>query len=231
MPELYPARVLESRPEAESQVLLTFEVPKEVWSEHIQPAQYVELVVGGLNPWQGTVANRPGRETFDFLVKDVGERSHRIAGLSEGDEVLVSRPRGPGFPVEAFRRYDVILMAAGVAICAMRAVIEEILLNRTEWGKVLVFYGERTADRFAFGQERERWRESGIEVHLSASRPAEGTYWRGHAGYVQEHILEVSPDLREAVVFAAGKDGMIDGIRRVLGRLGLPPNRLLLNID
>ena len=229
MSELFPATVLSNQPAAEAQVLLTFDVPSEVWSAHIQPAQYVDIILPDMTPWRGTIANRPGMSRFEFLVKDVGDRSRRIASLAPGESVRITPPMGDGFPVLAYRRMDVVMAASGVAICAMRAVIDEILLQRTDWHRILVFYGERTADRFAFAEERERWREAGIDVFLTASRPSQGTYWRGHTGYVQDHIGEMMPDLHDAVAFVAGKDAMIAGVANVLTRLKLPDNRIVLN--
>ncbi len=230
MPVLFPARVSAIQSVAEAQVFLRLDVPREVWSAHIHPAQYIEFALPDMEPWRGTIANRPGCEFFEFLVKDVGKRSHRITELKSGDEILVSKPKGPGFPVAANRRNNVILAASGVAICAIRPVIMEILLERGEWRRVMLYYGERTADRFAFIEEREFWREERIEVHLSASRPAEGTYYRGHTGYVQDHLLEIAPDIRDTVAFIAGKDEMVDGFTDALMRLGLLPNRIFLNI-
>ena len=230
MPDLFPARVKSSRPDAEAQTFMVLDTPREVWSVHNQPAQYVDFVLPDMPPWRGTIANRPGRETFDFLVKDAGVRSHRIATLAPGDELMLTRPAGAGFPVLAVRGMDILMICCGVAICAMRAVVEEILLARSDWGRVMIFYGERTADRFALIEERERWRESGIEVFLTASRPSVGTYWRGHVGYVQEHLAMVAPQVRNAVAFLAGKDGMLDDSGVVLERLGLPRNRILVNV-
>ena len=116
------------------------------------------------------------------------------------------------------------------AIGSIRAVVEEILLRRQDFGMVDVFYGERNADWFAFTEERERWRESSINVHMTASRPAEGTYWRGYTGYVQDLMLETLKDLRNSVAFLAGARGMIQDATTVLVRLGLPENRILSNI-
>jgi NAD(P)H-flavin reductase len=111
----------------------------------------------------------------------------------------------------------------------MRAVIEEILLARLEWHKVMLFYGERTADRFALAEDRELWREANIEVYQSASRPSAGTSWLGHTGYVQDLILEMEPETSDTVVFVAGKDGMIEGVKSAFSRLNLPENRIILN--
>jgi NAD(P)H-flavin reductase len=230
MPDLFPARVVSVRPDAESQTFLVLDTPRDLWTAHIQPAQYVDFVLPDLDPWRGTIASRPGRETFDFLVKNIGPRSARIAALAPGDEVQLTRPAGDGFPILAHRSMDILMIATGVAICAMRAVIEEILLARSDWGRVMLFYGERTADRFALIEERERWRESGIEVFLTASRPSAGTYWQGHTGYVQDHLSIVEPEVRNAVAFLAGKDGMLDDTSVVLERLGLPRNRMLVNV-
>ena len=228
--ELYPARVLSNQPAAEAQVILELEVPRDVWAAHLQPAQYVDFVLPDMLPWHATIANRPGREIFEFLVKDVGDRSHRIGSLVPGDEMQITLPMGEGFPVNAYRKIDIIMAASGVAVCAMRAVIEEILLARLEWHKIMLFYGERTADRFAFVEERERWREAGIDVHLSASRPSGGTHWLGHTGYVQDRIMQMEPETRDAVAFIAGKDGMIEGTKTAFSRLNLPENRIILNL-
>jgi len=230
MDDLYCAQVIEKRPVAEAQVLLTVDVPVEVWSAHLQPAQYVDLVLPGMGPWRATIASRQGQEFFEFLVKEVGERSRRIAALEPGEEIQISRPKGEGFPLLMHRRHNLILAACGVAICAMRPVILDILLARSDWGRVLLFYGERTADRFAFLDEQDKWREGKVEIFLSASRPAEGTQWKGHAGYVQDHILETAPDTRDTVAFVAGKDEMIDGVRLALGRLNLADNKIILNV-
>jgi len=229
MPELYEATIINKKPEAEAQVLLTLRVPKEVWSRHIYHSQYVDLVLPGMAPWHGTIACRPGFEDLEFLVKDVSERSHRISSLEAGDELQVSLPTGDGFEILAVRNHDVILAATGVAICALRPVIQEILLARGDWGRVMLFYGERTADRFAFIEEQETWKERKIEVHLTASQPSKGTYWKGATGYVQDYLVEVEPDVGNAVAMLAGKDGMIRGFSDNVMRMGMSPNRIFLN--
>jgi len=225
----YPAKIRSVEPAAEGQVFLMLDVPPEVWSQHKQPAQHVKLSLPGIEPWSGTIANRPGYEFFEFLVKDIGDRSHKIASLQSGDEINISLPAGPGFPVVAHRRHNLILAATGVAICAIRPVIMEILLSRRDWGRIFLFYGERTADKFAFIEERPMWAEYSIEIFLSASQPAEGTYFRGHTGYVQDKLVAEAPDIRNTVAFLAGKDGMIEGFTQELVRLGLNPNMIFLN--
>lgn len=230
MTDFYPAIVRMIEPSSEGQCFLTVDVPSQVWSCHTQPSQHVILSLPGIRPWTATIANRPGYEFFEFLVKDVGDRSHKVASLQPGDELEISIPEGPGFPVCAHRRQNIIMAATGVAICAMRPVIMEILLSRSDWRRVHLFYGERTADRFAFIQDREIWAQYSIEMYLSASKPSEGTYYRGHAGYVQHRLVEEAPDISNTVAYLAGKDGMIDEFTRELVRLGMTPNMIFLNL-
>ena len=230
MPELFNAKVNSIIPQADDQVMLILDVPKEVWSEHRQPSQYVEFAVPDSEPWIGTIANRTAQEFFEILVKDKGGRSRYIASLKPDDIVQISKPTGPGFPILAYRRHNIILACAGVAICAMRPVIQEILLARGQWGLVSLFYGERTDHDVAFREEQERWRESWIDVYLSASRPAEGTYWKGHVGYVQDHLLELRPDIKDTIAFLAGPDGMIREFSDALLRIGMQENKIILNV-
>lgn len=230
MSELFPAKVTQKVPAAESQFLMSLEVPREVWVAHNQPAQFVDFVLPEIKPWRATIANRPGRELFDFIIKEKGERSTRIASLNPGDEVKITKPQGFGFPILAYRGHDVILITCGVAIAAMRAVIQEILLSRWDWANVSLFYGERTADKFVLFEEREKWREAGIDIYLSVSRPAEGTYWNGHVGWVQENILRLRPNVLRAAVFVAGRDDMIENVRATMLMLNLSPDKFILNI-
>ncbi len=210
-------------------MLFVMDVPTDVWSEHIYPAQYVELVLEDMEPWHATIASRPGQPFFEFLVKDVGERSHRISSLEVGDEIGISKPKGKGFPLLAHRKHNLLMVCCGVAICAMRPVIQDVMLARSDWMRVMLFYGERTADRIVFPDEQEKWREMRIETFLSASHPAEGTYWRGHVGWVQDHIVEIMPETEQTVAFLAGKPEMIEEVSSLLGRMNMPPNRVFLN--
>jgi NAD(P)H-flavin reductase len=229
MPDLFPAKVIDRTPQAESQVMLILDIPREIWTRHTMPAQYIDIFLPEIKPWRGTIASRPGQEFFEMLIKDVGDRSARVASLAPGNEIQISLPAGSGFPVLEYRKHNIILGASGVAVCAMRAVIQEILLARGDWKRVMLYYGERHSDRFALGEERERWREANIEVYLSASKPSDGTYWRGHTGYVQDFLLANSPDISETVAFVAGKDRMVEEFSTALMRLGLPQNLIFLN--
>lgn len=230
MTELFTAKIESIVPHAEDQVFMMLDVPPEVWGSHRQPSQYIELVLEGQEPWHGTIANHTEMEHFEFLVKDKGGRSHEIAMLEPKSLIQISKPMGSGFPIHAYRKHNVILGCSGVAICAMRPVIQEIMLYRGDWGRVDLFYGERTDHHFAFIEEREWWRESRIDVHLSASRPAEGSYWKGHVGYIQDNLEAVSPEIRNTVVFLAGLDAMIEDFTDSLLRMGMRMNMIILNV-
>jgi sulfhydrogenase subunit gamma (sulfur reductase) len=229
MPDLFTATVESIIPMAEGQFFLTLVVPKEVWKEHRQPSQYIEISIPGHEPWRGTIANRTGQEFFELIVKDKGGRSHHIASLQPNDLIQISKPMGVGFPIHEFKNFNIILGCTGVAICSMRPVIQEILLARGVWGRVSLFYGEKTDLHIAFKEEQERWREAYIDVYLSASRPSAGIYWKGHVGYVQDYLMEIRPEIRNTVAFLAGHDEMVEDFTDVLMRMGMAMNMIILN--
>lgn len=226
---IHRAKVVSNDRVTEGQYFLTLEVPPQALAEHRWPSQYVEFHLPEIEPWHGTIANRPGQDHFEFLVKDKGGRSYSVAMLNPGDEIGISEPKGEGLPLLANRNHNIILCATGVAICAMRPVIQDVMLNRSDWKRVWLFYGERHADLFAFGEERERWRESKIETFLVASRPHEGTYWKGLTGYIQDHYSGIELNMKETVAFLAGIDAMIEDFTDVLLRAGMRPNQVFLN--
>lgn len=223
------AKITSNHRIAESQYFMAVDVPQEVLAGYKYPAQYVRLGVDGEPDISITIANRPGRDHLEFLIKDKGEKSHKLAMKTSGDFLNITKPLGPGFPVSMHKHRDIVLCANGVAISAVRSVIEEIMISRLEYGRVTFFYGERTADHVAFHEEHGYWKERGIELYISVSQPYLGSGWAGQTGYLQEHIEIVSPDLTNAVAFVVGSDGMMNDTRDMLERLGLSGNRIYVN--
>ena len=74
------------------------------------------------------------------------------------------------------------------------------------------------------------WERGGVRVVLCPSR--EDDAWQGVRGYVQEEARSLafggsSPG--DSVAFVSGMHAMVDDVRAVLGRAGVPPARIHVN--
>jgi NAD(P)H-flavin reductase len=194
---------------------------------HVTPGQYVKLGVPGVGESWFAIASRPnkGGGIFEFLIKRGTPLADALLALKVGDPVDVSAPRGKGFPLDAGRGRNVLLFATGSGISAIRSVIEEIRNNRAAFKNVVLYFGARTPDAFAYGKELDAWERAGIRVIRTVSKPGDSG-WKGLTGYVQAHLDQVEP---EAVAFVSGQKAMVQSCTEALAQRGLPKERVFLN--
>ncbi len=147
-----------------------------------------------------------------------------------GGALELTAPFGKGFPVAEAEGRDVLLFAAGSGIAPIRSLVQHFLGRRERFGRVTLFYGQRRGADFAYRREHPGWERGGVRVVLCPSR--EDDAWQGVRGYVQEVARSLafggsSPG--DSVAFVSGMHAMVDDVRAVLGRAGVPPARVHLN--
>ena len=174
-------------------------------------------------------ASGDGRSPELLLRRGGGVAEALISELQSGATIDFEGPAGPGFPLETARGKDVLLVAAGSGISAIRAVIEELIDDRDNYGAIALFYGQERAEEFAYAEARAVWAEARVAVTLCARHPPQA--WDGARGFVQDGLLEtrLAVDPSRAVAYLCGMSGMIAGVRQVLGPLGIPLERTFLN--
>jgi sulfite reductase alpha subunit-like flavoprotein len=112
----------------------------------------------------------------------------------------------------------------------MRSLVQHVARARNGFGRVVLFYGERSEGDFAYAAERDTWTTSGVQVVLCCSRPS--PTWVGPKGYVQDVARSISfaaVDAGGAVAFLCGMKGMVSAVRDALSAAGLPVERTYLN--
>ncbi len=199
----------------------------EVAAAHVVPGQYVKLSVPGRGESTFAIASRPGSGThFDFLLKHGSAVADALAAASPGDAVLISPVTGRGFALASARGSDVLLVATGSGVSAIRSAIDVIRVDRKAFGRVWLLFGTRTPQEFAFSDEFDRWRHDQIEVVPIVSRP-DGT-WKGETGRVQDHLPR-DLDARRTWALLCGSKAMLHDMGAALVAYGIPKERILLN--
>jgi dihydroorotate dehydrogenase electron transfer subunit len=177
-----------------------------------EPGQFAML--SALEGWGGgeherpllarafSIARRSGGESH-FLLEDVGPGTQRLCELRAGDGLWALGPLGRGFAApEGGRR--AILVGGGVGIAPLA-----ILQDRLE-GPTSVLLGFR-----------ERSRAQGAAL-LDGARVASDDGSVGHHGLVTDLLLAELQRDPEAVVYACGPAGMLEGVRAICERGGIP---------
>lgn len=225
MSTLHTVTVREARPEGEGSTLLVLGVEGgPLGPLHTRPGQYLTLVPPAGEKGFFALAQAPGQTpgAFEVLVREGGPAADALRRLSAGASVQASTPAGNGFALDAARGRDVVLLAQGSGISALRAVIQAIAAERPAFGRVVLLQGDRSVARMSFAGEHAHWRAAEIEVRPVVSRE-EGP----RRGHVQHHLGELA--LGRAVVFLAGGREMMALTRLTLAKHQVGPDRIFTN--
>ncbi len=100
-------------------------------------------------------------------------------------------------------------------------------MRRTEFGRVVLFFGARRVEDLAYRKSFDTWKGSGVEVEPTLSRPADGS-WEGRKGYVQLALAEAKVDPTRSSAFIAGGKDFNAAVREALVAQGI--TRIFLNL-
>ena len=141
-----------------------------------------------------------------YLLEDVGPGTRRLCELQPGEEVWVLGPLGRGFSFPPDGR-RAILVGGGVGVAPLAILQDELEAGGSAATVLLGF--------------RDEARVPGAEL-LRGAKLATDDGSAGHEGLVTE-LLERELDAEQnAAVYACGPAGMLEGVRAICERRGVP---------
>jgi predicted ferric reductase len=162
-----------------------------------------------------SVSAAPDGRRLRITVKALGDHSARLAALRPGTRVLAEGPYG-AFTSAARRRERVVLVAGGVGITAIRALLEDM---PGAPGDIAVIYRARHAAEVLFRRELDALaRRRGADLHyvLGDHRDPGGGELLG-----PQRLLDLVPDLASRDVYVCGPPGMVRAAHASLLRAGV----------
>jgi predicted ferric reductase len=193
------------------------------------------------NPYSLSAQPRP--DLMRITVKDLGDGSRRLSRLRPGTRVLLEGPHGH-LTGEAYRGGKVTLIAAGIGITPMRALLEELPYRPGE--AVLLYRARSVADlalraeldaiatargvRVAYLTGPRAAAASWLPASASADRAggsgsadrAGGSADRVSASADAAMLRRLIPDIAEHDLFVCGPDTWMDTVTTAARRCGVP---------
>jgi propane monooxygenase reductase subunit len=172
--------------------------------------QYIELTFSGNEPRFYSIANAPGKDFIEIHIKDNmkgGAGTYAMRSLTIGESV---EGRGPfGSCVFEKTVNDVVLIAGGMGISPLKAIIEEVI-NQKHAGAIRLYWGTNSADDLY------------IDAELNELRNIKNNFFYHHACTVPvtEKILEVESNLSHADIYIAGPPTMVAACIPVIMKKG-----------
>ncbi|WP_028060686.1 ferredoxin reductase family protein [Candidatus Solirubrobacter pratensis] len=163
----------------------------------------------------------PDGRHLRITVKALGDFSASLARVRPGTRVLAEGPFG-SFTAAARRRRRALLIAGGVGITPIRALLQDMPGGPGDMTVVYRAVGERDV---IFREELDELASRrGAELHyvLGDHRDPAARELLGPA-----HLRHLVPDLRARDVFVCGPPAMADAVRRTLRRAGVPRRQVI----
>ena len=196
-----------------------------------RPGQFVEVSVMGIGEAPISVSSSPTRgKTFQLAVRNVGNVTRALHNLKAEAVVGIRGPFGNGFPIESLEEKDLLVVAGGIGLFPLRALIQYAIDRRESFGRVVVMYGARSPKERVFTAELDEWRDdTTIEFHETVDRIDDT--WEGHVGVITTLIpgLEISPVRTMAVV--VGPPIMYRFVIGELKKKGISDEQIVLSLE
>jgi sulfhydrogenase subunit gamma (sulfur reductase) len=169
-------------------------------------------------------------ENLDHTIRAVGRVTNAIARLKEGDALGIRGPFGVGWPLDAARGKDIIIVTGGLGCAPVVGAIEYIFRRRAQYGAVKILHGVKTPQDLVFRERFDRWRRHPhTEVLLTSDQPDKT--WRYHVGVVTELFEQVSMDPARSLVLMCGPEIMMRLGVPILMQRGIPATAIYVSLE
>ena len=176
----------------------------------IAPGQFVMIQVPGKVPLlrrpfsiHRVIDDENGGWHAEVLIKIVGSGTRRLSEVKEGEGLNVFGPLGKGFePPDGSG--PVYVVGGGIGIAPLLYLVEELLARKWSAGRIVLFFGARTADEAVLARLFEKL---GVDMRYSTD---DGTL--GHKGLVTDLLALELGEKKPAMTYACGPVAMLKSV-------------------
>lgn len=197
-----------------------------------EPGQFVMVSIPGVGEAPISVMSSPSRtgETFKLCIRNAGDLTSVIHRLQAGDEIGIRGPFGRGFPVAQFRGKDILIAAGGLGLAPARSLIDDVLDNRADFGRLVILYGAKNPGEILFRDVLAEWEgRDDVEFMVTVDRPDET--WSGHVGVITTLFEHVDINPYKTIAVTVGPPVMYRFVTMELLGKGLTPEQIWMSFE
>lgn len=196
-----------------------------------EPGQFVMVSIPGVGEAPISISSSPThRSSFDLVVRNVGKLTAALHKLEAGDSVGIRGPFGKGFPTQILEGNDLLFVAGGLGIVPLRSLINFVIDNRRDFGKVNILLGCKTPKDMLFGDELEHWSER-LDVNFNCTVDKSDPDWKGNVGLITSLIPGITLDTDRTFAVVCGPPIMYKFVIKELLAKGIPARQILVSLE
>jgi len=156
--------------------------------------------------------------------------------LEVGATIGLRGPFGNGFPVELFAGNDALLIAGGLGMAPLRALLRTLLNDCERKEKIILLYGSREPETLLFRDELVELTNQGrVDVRFSVdfAETLPGPYGRivCKIGLVNELLTDLDFTPRKTIAAVCGPPALYRCVLEELALIGVPATKVFATLE
>jgi NAD(P)H-flavin reductase len=199
-----------------------------------EAGQFMEVTVPGLGEAPFTPSSNPKvKETLEFTIMKAGKVTSVLHSMSKGQTVGVRGPMGKGYPLDAYKGKEILIVGGGVGLAPLRSLFLALCNRLDDFKRILFCYGSKTQQDIIYKKlildEWHKINPAKIEFRLSVD--VGDPTWKGNVGVVTTVVKDLGLDLANSVAVVCGPPIMMKFATLRLVELGFPDNVIYLSME
>ncbi|MCK4509543.1 MAG: FAD/NAD(P)-binding protein [Desulfuromonadales bacterium] len=200
------------------------------------PGQFFEISIPGIGGFPVSSCGLVCNGLINSCIRRVGRVTDALYQLEVGDTIGMRGPFGNGFPLDLFHGNDALLIAGGLGMAPLRALLQALLDDNARKGKIVLLYGSREPDAFLFRDELVELSDQGrIDMRLSVdfAESLPGPYGRVlcKIGLVSELLADLDFNPRNTIAAVCGPPALYRCVLEELALIGMPAAKIFATLE
>lgn len=220
-------KLIRTQKQTKDTKLYTFRLEKNFY---FTPGQFVMLSVPGVGEAPFAPCSNPEpKPQFQLSIRKVGLVTKFLDQMERRANLEFRGPFGNGFPTAKLKNKDLILLAGGLGIVPITALMQYLTPKRNNFGKIYLLYGVKKTEDLLFGDKLKKWQKK-INIMLCAEEIDKN--WEGETGMVTDLCCDIKIKPKKTIAIMCGPLIMYQPLVKELGKLtpkGSPSGRIKPN--
>ena len=128
-----------------------------------------------------------GEDYVEFTIRKVGRLTDGLFKMAEGDTLFMRGPYGNSFPIEDYKGKDLVVIAGGTGLAAVRSLVKHFANHLEEVKSLHLVVGFKDKDAVLFEEELESYRDKFSTIYCLDQMETEGF----RKGFVTNYVSEI----------------------------------------
>ncbi|MBW2451564.1 MAG: FAD/NAD(P)-binding protein [Deltaproteobacteria bacterium] len=202
----------------------------------LQPGQFVEISLPGVGSFPASACDLVKAGRIVSCIRQVGRVTEALHRLQVGARIGLRGPFGNGFSLPAFLGQDALLIAGGLGMAPLRALLKALIKNRQRMGRLFLLYGSREPGSLLFYDELTDLSRQGIvtvrfSVDFATALPGPNGGVVCQLGLVNELLEGLSIQPESTVAAVCGPPALYGCLLEQLASIGIQPNTIFATLE